>query len=379
MKKINCKLIALTLLLPATGLYNARSDTIHLTNQREMVGIIEKETDQDVVLDVGCGTVTIGKNNIESIERSSDEEKEKIVEVWKAKYLETGRWIPEGSEEIFLNLKKVKENRIGVIEIKRKRENIKYKLDRQERSISKLYDKFEKLNIKLKEVNKEKDVLGYNDLIADVNTTWAKIGKLQNSNKNLTKNKGDVDSEYSGFVKRYTEQIVEFAKYFKGEYEDIKKKGIAKEDEGFYAWLEKEIRYLHDDFNHNEIDILSDKQGVVVSAVINDRVTVSFVVDTGASLVVISQEVADKLNISEKNKGKEISLVLADGKKVPAIPVKLDSIDVHGSKAKNVLAAVMEDPPASGIDGLLGMTYLNNFIVGIDPGAKKLILEEFNP
>jgi hypothetical protein len=46
----------------------------------------------------------------------------------------------------------------------------------------------------------------------------------------------------------------------------------------------------------------------------------------------------------------------------------------HGVfRGANVKAVVMEKPPVKGVDGLLGMSYLQRFIIRIDPANKRFV------
>ena len=62
-----------------------------------------------------------------------------------------------------------------------------------------------------------------------------------------------------------------------------------------------------------------------------------------------------------------------------ASPAILKSVKVGEAKLENVPAAVIEKKGTSEEDGLLGMSFLKNFLVRINTKENKLILEEFNP
>ena len=115
----------------------------------------------------------------------------------------------------------------------------------------------------------------------------------------------------------------------------------------------------------------------MVDAVLNGKTHASLLVDTGASLVVISRDVANRLGIEDMGDEARITVVLANGSTATAIPITLDSVEVGSSKVKNVQAAISETPPGAGIDGLLGMTYLSHFHVKMDAKENCLVLEKY--
>lgn len=82
MVKIAAGLVFIISLVLALG-SEARPDTINLKNGRSIEGLIDKEDEENVVLDVGFGTVKFRKEEIKSIDRSADDEAELIRREWQ--------------------------------------------------------------------------------------------------------------------------------------------------------------------------------------------------------------------------------------------------------------------------------------------------------
>ena len=100
--------------------------------------------------------------------------------------------------------------------------------------------------------------------------------------------------------------------------------------------------------------------------------------DTGASVVTLTEVLAKKLNIDILSVS-PVQAILADGTKVTARPVLLQSVEVGDARVDNVHAVVLPNHPGEGIDGLLGMSFLKNFYIQIDSSRKNLILSRFKP
>lgn len=111
---------------------------------------------------------------------------------------------------------------------------------------------------------------------------------------------------------------------------------------------------------------------------INDRVKASLLVDTGATLVVLTKGVARKLGLELSDPRKQVSVQGADGKKIKAFYVKLNSLELRGVRASEVDAVIlMEDKPNMGFkDGLLGMSFLGRFNFQMDHRNKKLVFRD---
>jgi|GEM_PF-2444284 len=139
---------------------------------------------------------------------------------------------------------------------------------------------------------------------------------------------------------------------------------------------EKEVELAKQARGRIKIPFANGVNGVV-EATLNGKVKVLLYVDTGASLVVISRSVADKLALSEDDIKGNLSVVLANGSTDVATAIVLKSVKVGSSSAKNVEAAITENPPGGGVDGLLGMTFLKHFHVKLDSNENCLILEKY--
>jgi len=127
-----------------------------------------------------------------------------------------------------------------------------------------------------------------------------------------------------------------------------------------------------------------DQKGrhIFVDAILNNKIHVSLMLDTGASLVVLSKEIGQKLGINTdvvdpEDKAGMITMVLADGNKTQAKYVRLESVKVEGAEVENVGAAVLlDDQIKSGFnDGLLGMSFLNKFNFKVDRENNRIVLE----
>jgi len=132
---------------------------------------------------------------------------------------------------------------------------------------------------------------------------------------------------------------------------------------------------------HEPKQVSMDKQSghVAVITTLNKKVKANLILDTGASLIILSNKIAKDLGIDiDAKSGKPIELVLADGRKAEARMVILESVSVQDSEAENIEAAILPEKEAADVpgDGLLGMSFLKKFNFKIDQKNDKLILEK---
>src|SRR4051794_1983712 len=120
----------------------------------------------------------------------------------------------------------------------------------------------------------------------------------------------------------------------------------------------------------NKASIQFQKRGdlMVVKAMLNDKLPVSFVVDTGASYTTISQAAAREAGIEVGENPTVLSFHTANGV-IQAPLANVRSLEVGGLELKNITVAIHDVFPDSAVAGLLGINFLNQFRLDIDSQA----------
>lgn len=144
---------------------------------------------------------------------------------------------------------------------------------------------------------------------------------------------------------------------------------------------EARAKKLNEKDGAKQIDIAREPngKGLMVEALLNNRVRVNLILDTGASIIMLSRKAGEELGIDLSDTKKDVMGVrLADGKKTMAKAIILDSVKVQDIEVKNVTAAIMlEELPVIGVtEGLLGMSFLNKFNLKMDLKSMKMSLEK---
>jgi clan AA aspartic protease (TIGR02281 family) len=114
---------------------------------------------------------------------------------------------------------------------------------------------------------------------------------------------------------------------------------------------------------------------VVIQAILNNKRSAKFVVDTGASYTLISNSLARDLAIDVGPTPKTLSFQTANGL-IQAPVTSLDSIAVGGMEIRNLTTAVHDAVPDPQVAGLLGLNFLSNFRMDIDTQKGLLHLEK---
>ncbi len=115
--------------------------------------------------------------------------------------------------------------------------------------------------------------------------------------------------------------------------------------------------------------------GLLTDVTVNRKIHATLVVDTGASNVMLSKRTALKLGYN-LNAAKRVQAKLANGKMVPGRIIILKELRVGGARATNIPAIVLEQESGANFDGLLGMSFLRQFIFQIDTVKSELTLQK---
>jgi len=123
-----------------------------------------------------------------------------------------------------------------------------------------------------------------------------------------------------------------------------------------------------------EVPVDGKGRHLIVDASINQRVSGRFLVDTGATHCVISKQLAKDVLLTGRNDGEKIRVQTANGI-VEATMGEARRIDIGDAVARDVPVAVMDQDPVPGLDGLIGLSFLQRFKYSVDSARGVLLLE----
>ncbi|MER3425335.1 MAG: hypothetical protein C4293_20975 [Nitrospiraceae bacterium] len=130
----------------------------------------------------------------------------------------------------------------------------------------------------------------------------------------------------------------------------------------------------------NQVTIPVQRAGhlLVVQTQLNHNREVRLILDTGATHTILSHEVARDLGILADGRVGTVTLKTAGGP-VQAELIRVNTIRLGDAEVRDVPAAVHDIPDVPpGVDGLLGLTFLNQFLVTLDIQRGELHLKRRN-
>lgn len=351
------------------------ADTITLKNKRSIEGIITKEEDKSVTLNVGFGTVVFQRSDIESIERSNEATNALVMEKWQERYFESFPAPTTEAQKLLDDFKDIQYSREKAVRNIRKRKNILKEISELQNSLPELQDALDKVGAELKSTDSKKDVLSYNSLVVEFNSLLGKMRRQIDRLAQLQQDCRDIDSQ----VSEYLQQLLDFNSSVEQRCQEVTADKPSKAVRRFYKNLKRRLASMQQDLRKESVGFRREGPDILIEALINNRFKATMLVDTGATLTVISKETAGRLGIESEEIKQTVDLIVADGRRIPAKFVTLNSVKVGELEARGVETAIVDIVLSRGVDGFLGMSYLKNFTFSIDAKGQKLILSSFEP
>jgi clan AA aspartic protease (TIGR02281 family) len=350
----------------------AHADRIHLANGHILEGIVTRETKEAVVLDFGLGNTTVSRSRVRTIERSNDAERDKIRKDWSRKYFSHKKYAPDRFKELATSFRQLedmramaKKSKVALDQHKHRVEALRNKLIVTERA-------FVDINRALHDTadlprKSREEVDAYNRMISSNNLLSAElkasVNDMSETDNAIRRSFGSMH-DFSDSLARFREQHGEAGRI----------RVLNPEEQAFLADMGRKVEAYESEFVSHEIPHRRSGGALLVDVRLNRVATGTFLLDTGASVMTLSPAMAARLRL--KSEGPQVEMVLADGTRVSARSVTLKSVAVGDAHASNVGAVIMPDAPGEGLDGLLGMTFLGEFEIRIDPASGKVTLRE---
>ncbi len=206
-------------------------------------------------------------------------------------------------------------------------------------------------------------------------TIYLKNGR---SIEGVVKNEGEdfVELEFFGGTVKFRRSEIESVKRAPEEDNDL----IRDEWQRHKQEAEKKLinKRREEEKKPKNVEFSSDGRGIVVPALINKKLEVNLILDTGASFVTLKKDIAEELGLDLDKITTETEMILADGSRTKAKLVVLDSLATQGVEVDKVEAVILTEElqKLDFGDGLLGMSFLKRFNFKIDQKEKKFILEK---
>ena len=215
------RIIALTFLLIMALAGPASSDIIHFKDGGQVEGLITDETEHELIIDIGIGTMSVRKDDIDHIEEATTEELEQLKSQKLAHDIERGEWSPEGYEDVRIFYLRAKDSKAALTDRRRKSQSLKEEIQQKENTLSGLLSVLDKKGQDLKKKSIKDNIGKYNEVVADINTINADLTRINNEIKSLYAIEKTLNSELSQLVGNYRKSFNLFSDAWKAKHKQI--------------------------------------------------------------------------------------------------------------------------------------------------------------
>ena len=348
----------------------ARADQVLLKTGRTLEGIIRGEDAAEVTLDFGYGTTTLRQADIESIRRSSAKQRRALERRFLGQAAKSGALAtPAGAEELSRLLEAARRGREAAQDAHRAREQLLGEQEELEAQARELRGRQPALAAAL--ASADPNQRGYNSLVGEVNALNAQLQANAYQSEEARRKLAAGESAVSQYLGDYSA----LRRYAAANLKRLRAGATDEAAKVFFVDAAQELADMAKGFNKDAVASQRNGEHLVVEALFNDKVRAPLVVDTGASQTMISPKVAAELGLEG---GSVVHAVLADGQQVDGRMIMLDSLAVGDSRVEKTPVVVLA-APGPGAEGLLGMSFLKNFMFQLDLANSRLVLEGLSP
>ena len=335
------------------------ADEVRLRDGSILKGRIVSENAEQVVVSVGGGMLTVRRSEVTTLHHTPTPPSAKVS---------TNLAVPQiATTELSTGLERLTLQHAVAMQTYHRMQALQQALNRLQQEIKPLEDQELTLTKQLSRSpgTHRGAVQTYNSNVAKLNGIRAQLlERYKKPQEQLT-----AIEQCRRELATYTTAVLDFASQLQAKQAT----GVDKDQ----ATIEKRFSFFRSEIRQIQLPYAQNRNSVEVAARLNDIADGQFIVDTGATTISISEALATKLHLERVQK--KIDVAMADGTTRKAQLAMLNAVEIQGVRVEHVLALILPKSPAQGIDGLLGMNFLMEFNVRLDPAANCMVLNHFAP
>lgn len=189
-----------------------------------------------------------------------------------------------------------------------------------------------------------------------------------------------ADKDQQGEVPVFTDQDLE--KYIKPseETKSFEESSTGDDNSGFMA-SPSGVKEGKQKLNRHEVPYKAyegSAKRIIIPVAFNASVTANILLDTGATGMLISYGLAERIGILDKDEGNLVESISGIGGSIPGIFTIVDTIQIDGLE-EHFIPTKVSQPFSREFDGLIGMDFVSNYSVQINTTKHVVVFEELLP
>jgi clan AA aspartic protease (TIGR02281 family) len=383
-----------------TALHEAKADRVVFKNGRSMDCTIESEHTDHVILRLGSGSMNIPRKQIARLEYSDSKSGEKEQSVSSNRNILSAQHAPAAHADLAAEFRKLMNLRNQAFDAnymlnlydreqeknERKAEQLTKEADAINRELSELSKQIDEIKLPENAPSNSRDIRSYNKLLhqktllrGEWHALHAKIVPLEEQRTTALKKTSENAEKRNPAMRTiflYHKELSAFSNRYAPRAEDLNSDDPAVEE--LYAKISRYLDRFKKEISTTHLKSAHRGNSTVVNVVVNQSTMGSFIFDTGATAMVLSESFAKRLGLQIQTLPKS-EMVVADGSIVEVGSTTLKSVEVGTAKVLNVDAIIIADSPNNEEDGLLGMSFLRHFSINFNGSSGEIELTRFRP
>lgn len=353
--------------------FAASGDVVRLRNGQKLEGIVVTQTADRITLDVGTGQIHLKPAQVATVERGDPGP---MTEAWTRTYFLHPRFVPPSCTNLAAQLGELETRRRGATAAAATRRRLREEFAQREagRARSQAALEQQQERIRLTDTNAVTSSRAaweaYAQEVASLNAAVAEFGLAGRRLREIEEETARLKQAEIEYLRALDRARVELQAWPTTPDDPAVATFLARARtmvDGFAAGIDRHVIAPERRSDHALLDVR-----------FNERATGRLILDTGASLVVIGEDFAHRAGMPpDTNRVSEARL--ADGRVVRGWPIRFARIEVQGARVENVEGVVLPEAPAEGIDGLLGMSFLREFYLRVDPSSGEVEFSRLAP
>jgi clan AA aspartic protease (TIGR02281 family) len=349
-----------------------QADRVRLTNGETLDGIVVTQTAQRVILDVGTGQVQLRRSQVAGIEHTDPQE---VGAEWQSRYFLHARFVPATCTNLADQLRRLQDQRRTALAASADIARIRAQEEPVRQALGAARDDLLARQARLAAVDT-------NTIIASRSAWEAYAQEVAGLNAQQARLNQRFEQQ------RADQQQVSQAQAIEAEYlraldaTDRALRALPKTPEAAVTSFVAQATALLAEYRRGvaqtTLDATWENGHALVDVRINGQARGRFLLDTGASTVVLAESMARRAG-AQPDTNRTVRMQLADGRVVTGWPVILDTVQVGEASGRRIEAVVLPSAPAPDLEGLLGMSFLREFTVRVDAASGRVELLRLGP
>lgn len=368
--------------------WGARADRVLLDTGKTIEGVILRTNATEIVVGFGVGEVTLRRSQVREVHHDSADANARVQSGWQQRHFAHVRYVPTRFQDLGERFRILRDQRAAAQQAVRRGAELEVANAALRKEIQEVEARWTASTQQVMQTpampqrKTAETMKAYNDLVQAYNDVIFERNRMQETlaacNSELKKNEEarETSRHAAGL---YLHALAGFQTGLSQTEKDLASAGpLVDEETAFLGGVRKELEAWLGEVQRISVPCEDNGRQAVLTVRINDGQEGRLVLDTGATAVVLSQAAAVRLGIDLAG-ARSAKAVLANGEQVAAKAVVLDSVQTGDARVERVPALVMERAPGVGVDGLLGMSFLEHFLIRYEPGSRKVELIRLAP